>query len=41
MNIIFADLWSALDRDRKLVAKMAAIEFHDKAVTLVVPPPGK
>jgi hypothetical protein len=40
MNIIFADLWSALDRDRKLVAKMAAIEFHDKAVTLVVPPPG-
>jgi hypothetical protein len=38
LNIMFADIWSALDRDRKLVAKMAAIEFHDKAVTLVPPP---
>jgi len=37
MNVIFADLWSALDRDRKLVAKMGAIQFHDKAVTLMSP----
>ncbi len=37
-DLIFEDVWSALDRDRKLVAKMGAIEFHDKAVTLITPP---
>jgi hypothetical protein len=33
-DVIFADVWSALDRERKLVSKMGAIEFHDKSVTL-------
>lgn len=37
-NIIFADLWSALDRDRKLVTKMGGIEFHDGKVVLIAPP---
>ncbi|HXM74266.1 MAG TPA: zinc ribbon domain-containing protein [Chthoniobacterales bacterium] len=36
-DIIFADLWSALDRERKLVAKMAGIELHDGSVTLTTP----
>jgi hypothetical protein len=31
---IFADLWTALDRERKAVAKMGAIEFHPQAVVL-------
>jgi hypothetical protein len=34
MDILFADLWSALDREVKLVAKMGSIEFHDKSVVL-------
>jgi hypothetical protein len=38
---IFADIWSALDRERKLIAKMNAIEFHDKAVSLTAPGPGQ
>ncbi len=37
MNFIFADLWSALERERKLVAKMGAIEFHEKSVLLTAP----
>jgi hypothetical protein len=36
-DIIFADLWSALDRERKLVAKMAGIELHDGSVILATP----
>ena len=32
-NVIFADLWSALDRERKLVSKMKSVEFHDGTVT--------
>ena len=36
-DIIFADLWSALDRERKLVAKMGGIELHDGSVTLTTP----
>src|SRR5712692_4716897 len=36
-DIIFADLWSALDRERKLVAKMAGMELHDGSVTLITP----
>lgn len=39
MNIIFADVWSALDRERKLIAKADAIEFHDKSVVIVTAPP--
>jgi hypothetical protein len=31
---IFADVWTALDRERKLVAKMASIELHPKTVVL-------
>lgn len=31
---IFADLWAALDRERKAVAKMSAIEFRPQAVVL-------
>ena len=37
MDIIFADLWSALQREQKLVAKMGAIEFHEKQVLLSAP----
>jgi hypothetical protein len=33
-DILFADLWAALERERKLVSKMGAIEFHPKTVTL-------
>lgn len=36
-DIIFSDLWSALDREHKLVSKMGAIEFHSKAVVLTAP----
>jgi hypothetical protein len=34
LDIVFADVWSALDRERKLVAKATAVEFHDKSVVL-------
>jgi hypothetical protein len=33
-DIIFADLWSALDRERKLLTKMGGVEFHDGSVTI-------
>jgi hypothetical protein len=33
-NILFTDLWTALDREKKLVAKMGAIEFHPQNVVL-------
>ncbi|MEP7014480.1 MAG: zinc ribbon domain-containing protein [Verrucomicrobiota bacterium] len=36
-DIIFADVWSALDREYKLISKMGAIEFHDKLVVLTAP----
>lgn len=35
---IFGDLWGALDRERKSVSKMAAIEFHPQAVVLIPKP---
>ena len=35
---IFSDLWTALDRERKAVAKMGVIEFHPQAVVLVPKP---
>ena len=38
MDIIFADLWPALQREQKLVAKMGAIELHEKQVLLRAPP---
>jgi hypothetical protein len=37
VGIVFADLWSALNRERKLVAKMAGTEFHDGYVVLNTP----
>jgi hypothetical protein len=33
-DLLFSDLWSALDRERKSVAKMGTIEFHPQAVVL-------
>jgi hypothetical protein len=36
-DIIFADLWSALGRERKLLTQMGGIEFHDKGVLLRPP----
>lgn len=39
LDIVFADLWSALERERKLVAKAGGIEFHDKSVVLNTAPP--
>jgi hypothetical protein len=35
---LFGDLWVALDRERKSVAKMNAIEFHPQAVVLIPKP---
>jgi hypothetical protein len=37
MDVIFADVWSGLDRERKLVSKMSAIELHPKSVILTAP----
>jgi hypothetical protein len=43
-DILFSDLWTALDREKKSVSKMGAIEFHPKTVILTpkqaVLPPG-
>ena len=39
MGLLFADVSAALDRDAKLVAKMGAVEFHDKMVVLMAPSP--
>lgn len=33
-DIIFADVWSALDRERRLLSKTASITFHDGSVTI-------
>jgi hypothetical protein len=33
-DILFTDLWAVLERDKKSVSKMGAIEFHPKTVTL-------
>ncbi len=33
-DILFTDLWTALDREKKLVSKMGAVEFHPKTVIL-------
>lgn len=38
-DVIFADVWSALERERKLVTKTSSIEFHDKAVALALAAP--
>lgn len=36
-DIIFADLWSALDRERKLISKMGGMELHDGKVVFIGP----
>ena len=36
-GIIFADLWSALERERKLLGKMGAVNFHDGGVSITTP----
>jgi hypothetical protein len=36
-DIVFADLWSALERERKLLGKMGAVSFHDGSVTITAP----
>jgi len=36
-DIIFADLWSALERERKLLGKIGAVSFHDGSVTIAAP----
>jgi hypothetical protein len=33
-NIIFADVFTALDRERRLLSKMGTVEFHDGSVTI-------
>jgi hypothetical protein len=38
-DIVFADIWAALDRDVNLVTKFSGVEFHDKAVVLSQAPP--
>lgn len=43
-GILFADLWTALDSEKKSVSKMGTLEFHPKTVILTpkqpaVPPP--
>jgi len=35
---LFGDLWAALDRERKAIAKMNAIEFHPQAVVITPKP---
>lgn len=37
-DITFADLWSALDRERKLVARMNGVEMHAGSVILTSSP---
>jgi len=34
-DVLFADLWAALDREKKSVARMGTVEFHPQAVVLV------
>ena len=36
-DIIFADLWSVLERERKLIGKMGAVNFHESSVTISAP----
>jgi hypothetical protein len=37
VGVIFADLWSALDREKKLIAKAGAVNFHEASVTIAAP----
>ena len=33
-DLVFSDLWTALEREKKSISKMGAIEFHPQAVVL-------
>jgi hypothetical protein len=35
INYLFLDLWRALERERKLAARLTSVEFHDKNVHLI------
>lgn len=37
LDVMFADVWSALERERKLVSKMGAIEIHPNTILLTAP----
>jgi len=39
MNVMFGDVFAALDRDAKLVSKIGGWELHEKSVTLIAPTP--
>ena len=39
MGPLFADITAALDHDLKLVARMGAMELHEKTLTLAAPTP--
>ena len=34
LDVIFGDVWKVLERDRKAISKMAAIEFHPHQVVI-------
>jgi hypothetical protein len=36
IDVVFSDVWAALDHDRKLLARFAGIQFHDKRAVLSV-----
>jgi hypothetical protein len=36
-DVIFADVWSALDREHRLLSKMGSVTFHDGSVTITSP----
>ncbi len=38
MNYLFADLWGALERERKLSSRLTSIEFHEKSALLLFIP---
>jgi hypothetical protein len=33
-DYLFADVWSSLDRERRLLSKMSSVSFHDGGVTI-------
>lgn len=39
-DIIYADFWSSLDRERKLLLKMSTVTIHDGSVTIAPPARG-
>ena len=39
-DIIYADVWKSLDRERKLLSKMGSVTFHEGSVTITPPSRG-